>query len=118
MTARLQARGSRVAAVPALEAELRESPHRNAIFLVRPGELQPELPLRNHRGGVAAGDEDPEGGIAQGAELMDARFQRAELSQGPARQNPQSLLWAAQSAHVRSASNSAVVSSSSAITSQ
>ena len=84
MTARLQAPGSRVAAVLALEAELRESPHRNAVFLVRPGELQPELPLRNHRGGVAAGDEDP----------------------------------AAQSAHVRSASNSAVVSSSSAITSQ
>ena len=85
MTARLQAPGSRGAAVPALEAEQRQAPHRNAVFLVRPGELQPELPLRDHRGGVAAGDEDPEGGIPQGAELMDARFQRAELFQGPAR---------------------------------
>jgi hypothetical protein len=49
---------------------------------------------------------------------VHVRLQCAELLEGPARQNPQSLWWAAQSAHVRNASSSAVVSSSSAITSQ
>ena len=75
-----------------LETELREAPHRDTVLLIRPGELQPELTLGDRGGGVTAGDEEAQRGVALGAELMDARLQRAKLLKGPARQNPQTLL--------------------------
>ena len=78
-------------AIPVLQTELREAPHRDAVLLVRPGELEPEFPLRERCRGLAAREQEPQRRIALGGELMDARLQRAELVQGPPRQNPQSL---------------------------
>ena len=90
-------------------AELREAPHGNAVFLVGPGELQPEIPLRERRCGMTTGNEYPQRGVTVRAKLMDARLQRAELLQCPARQKLQRLSRSIRSVHRRSsASNSAV----------
>ena len=106
-------------AVAMICAELREAPHGNAVFLVGPGELQPEIPLRERRCGMTTGNEYPQRGVTVHAELMDGGLQRAELFQGAARQKPYHLRGVIGPAHRRiSASNSAVDSSSSAITSQ
>ena len=74
-----------------LEAELRQAAHRDSVFLVCPGELQPEFPLCDCGRGVAARDKDAQSRITLGAELVHARLQRAELLPGPARQNPEIL---------------------------
>lgn len=99
-------------------AELGEPPNGGAVLLVEPGELQPELVLRDGSGGVTAGDEHAQRRIARCPERMDARLQRPELFQSPARQDPDRTCLRVQLAHVRSDSISAVASSSSAITSQ
>ena len=100
-------------------AELREAMHRHTVFLVGPGELEPEIPLCERGCHVAACHEDPQRCIAMHTELVDARLQRAELLTSAARQNPQRLRGPLGGAHTRrNASNAAVVSSSSAMTSQ
>src|SRR3974390_2752574 len=97
-------------------AKLRQAPHRDAVLLVRPGELEPEITLCHSRGGAAAGDEEAQRGVAMQTELMNARLQCAELFRGSARQKPESLPGLIRAAHTRrSASNCAVDSSSSAI---
>lgn len=105
-------------AIPVQKAELGEPPHGGAVFLVEPGELQPELALRDRRSGVAADDEHAQRRVARAAERMDARLQRAQLLQSAARQDSDRTSLRIQLAHVRSDSISAVAWSSSAITSQ
>ena len=106
-------------AVAMICAELREAPHGNAVFLVGPGELQPEVALCHGCCRITTGDEHPQRGVAVRAELVDARLQRAELTQSTAREKPHHLRRVTGIAHRRiSASNSALDSSSSAITSQ
>ena len=61
------------------EAELRQAVHGSAIFLVGPGELQPEVVLCERSGDVTARDEDTQCGITVPGELLHARLQRAEL---------------------------------------
>ncbi len=99
-------------------AKLREPPHRSTVFLVRPGELEPELALRDHGRGMAARQKQAQHFVALRALLVHALLQRPEFLQSAARQDPEALSGSAQGAHVRSTSNSAVVRSSSAITAQ
>ena len=100
-------------------AELRQAAHGDTIFLIDPDELQPEVPLRERGCHVAARHEDPQRCIAMCTKLTDACLQRAELFPSAARQNPYRLRCTFGDAHTRrNASNAAVVSSSSAITSQ
>ena len=101
-----------------LAAELSEPAHGGAVFLVEPGELEPELVLREASGGVAAGDEHAQRGVAGRTERMDGRLQRAQLFQSAPRQDPDRSSLRVQLAHVRSDSISALAWSSSAITSQ
>jgi hypothetical protein len=56
--------------VAVLAAELGQFAHCRAVFLVDPGEFQPELALGNVGGGVAAGDEHFEGFAAVGGEFL------------------------------------------------
>jgi hypothetical protein len=67
-----------------LDAELRETVHGGPVLLVGPGELEPIIALGNARGDLSAGDEDAQRHVPQGAQLVDARLQRAELFQSPA----------------------------------
>src|SRR6516162_5834498 len=69
-------------------AELSEPAHGGAVFLVEPGELEPELVLRDASGGVAAGEEDAQRGVAGRTERMDGRLQRPQLFQSAPRQDP------------------------------
>lgn len=102
-----------------LDTELREAMHRRTILLVGPGELEPEVALRYGGCCMPACDEDPQSGVAMRSEITDPCLQRAELLPGAARQEPDGLSCPLGGAHTRrNASNSAVVSSSSAITSQ
>jgi len=87
----LRAPGSRGAAFPVLETELREAPDGDAILLIRPRELEPKLSLRDRRGGLSTGHEEAQRQVTLGAELVNIRLERAELFEGSARQNPNSL---------------------------
>ena len=68
-----------------VRTELRQPVHRCAVFLVCPGELEPEIALGHGRRPIAARDEDPQRGVAVSPELTDFRLQRAELFPGAAR---------------------------------
>lgn len=70
-----------VGVVTVREAEEREAPHGVAIFLVEPGELQPELALRGGDGAEAAGGENPECHVSSLGELAHACLQRTQLLQ-------------------------------------
>ena len=71
--------GSGTGAVPMARAELGKAVHGHTILLVRPGELEPEVALRDRSRRVAARDEDPQRRIPVCAELMHTRLQGAEL---------------------------------------
>ena len=111
--------GSGTGAVPMARAELGKAVHGHTILLVRPGELEPEVALRQCGRGVTARDEDAQRSVAVDAELTNTRLQGAELFPSAARQESECRRRSEVGAHTRrNASNSAVVSSSSAITSQ
>jgi len=103
-------------AVRMLEAELRQASHCGAVFLVEPGELQPELALRGGCGGAAARDQKTQRHAARRPERPYAGLQCAQLLQIPAREERGASPGSAQVAHIRNASMSAVARSSSAIT--
>jgi len=67
-----------------VRAEQRQTPYGDAVLLVGPGELEPEVALRQRRRGVAAGDEQAQRGIAVHTELVNARLERAELLESAA----------------------------------
>lgn len=62
-----------------LVAEVGESAHGDAVFLVEPGEFQPELALRGGDGDESARGEDPQGDVAVGGELAHQRLKLAQL---------------------------------------
>jgi hypothetical protein len=70
-----------------IEAELRQAAHGDAVFLIRPRELEPELTLGHRCGCAAARNEDPQGLAALAGELLHAGLERAELSDGAARED-------------------------------
>src|SRR5215471_12057652 len=100
--------------VAVVRAELCQSAHGDAVFLVGPDELEPEVALGEGRRGTTAGEEYPQRSVTVRGELVDARLQRAELFQNSARQKPRHLPGVIRTAHrCISVSNSAVDSSSS-----
>jgi len=90
-----------------LAAELRQSPNRHAVLLIRAYELEPELALCQHRGGLSAHHEKAQRSVAKRALLMNARLQRAQLLARPTRQHSGDVHRSVQ--HLRNASSSAVV---------
>jgi hypothetical protein len=68
-----------------LHAKLCQPAHGNPILLVNPRELQPELALGDRRGGIPAGKEHSQGGIAMIRQLLHCILQGAELIQCSAR---------------------------------
>ena len=62
-----------------MRAELREPPHGYAVFLVEPGEFEPELTLRGRDRDGAAGGEHSQGGVTVGRQPAHGHLELPQL---------------------------------------
>lgn len=77
-----------IRAAAVCEAEFREPVHGNSVFLINPGEFQPELPLRFDGRRPPARTEKPQRRVAPPGKLEHARLEGRELRLHPARGEP------------------------------